>query len=489
MKRSSLLSRTLMGAIAVLFAGIVLADEKPADAEVAAKAADLAGTKVTAKTPDDMINDINSNLAGAVEDQQNRLLEDVKDCFKQTKGQVDPLSALSIQAAGDANLASVELLSAYTPLSRNVGRWFVPKTLAVRLTTTLPATTGELSEYGDTQLLLREGGLFNAYFSFGGSPAWFRGGCGEQSGAFEAKLTNEVLGDYIRPYSTDKLYLHVHPLPAIARWYMTHGVGIKGIRTGLSDDEVTGEKADELSAAGAAYLGFGLDGPVHNFFDGQQGHAPAGQWDMQATVSALRINNGDLRKIYGDDVDEDWLFAFGARYKITLTKSISIFLDYNGPIGQARDFMDDVTVFSISYSPDYAQRMGLKQPDAAEEAGSEIKDDAPESTEAPVITDEPVVDGAPVDGQAPVPEGAVDQPEGVAEPKGAVVEGAAIDPLSQAEADVAAAHRRLDTVREQQLYWAKIRLRHAKREVEDAAEAYERLGGYPGDDEYSDEEE
>lgn len=300
----------------------------------------------------------NKAFLAEVASTQDALIETGSDCIRESEGKTDPLNELAIKSAGETTLATVELLSAYTPLSRNYGQWFIPKTLAFRLSTSVPATTGTLQDFGDLQLLMRDGALFNGYFSFAASPIWFQGGCGTRKSAFKV-AANATLGEYIRPFTPDKLYLSRHPLPAIARFYFTHGIGLKALRTGLKNDETTGEDANQIAAAGTAFIGLGIDGPAHNLLDGDEGRMPSGKTDFQINGSATRINRATLDHLYGPGIDDQWVYAAGARYQLTLSKAISVLVDFSAPLGPAKEFMGSVTVFSIAYSLDYAKGRGL----------------------------------------------------------------------------------------------------------------------------------
>lgn len=247
------------------------------------------------------------------------------------------LGEFAATIAGDTTLVSADLFSGYSKFTENWGS-LRPKALGFRISSSVPADAATLPKYADAQLALRDGGLLNAYLSLTGSPYWY----------VKNDPSCRAIG-FARPFVPDRQYLAVHPVSPLMRAYLTHGVGIKAIKTGLKDDEATDEDSSGLAAAGVAYLGVGVNGPV---WDAKgNGTDASGMLDLQIYVAGARMNEDTLSKLYAQEVDEPWVLTAGVRFDLFVTNVIAITAEYAAPFDNAKDFVDSVTLFSVKYNP------------------------------------------------------------------------------------------------------------------------------------------
>lgn len=261
---------------------------------------------------------------------------------------------LALSLAGDTTLATADVLKAYSPITDKVGSWFVPKALGVRLSASVPATTSTLADYGNAQILLRDGGLVTGYLSLSASPAWFVEKCEDKATALTSqdKKVAQRSKKFSRRFQPDRIYLHAHPVPPFLRAYMTHGIGMKAIRLGLEDDDESGEDASSVAAAGVFYFGLGIDGPVVDLTDQDRAdHSVSGAIDLQIYGAVTRVNGRTLSELYQSPIDDDWVYNAGIRMSLLVTDRVALKIDFTAPLGGAKEYMDEVTTFSISYNP------------------------------------------------------------------------------------------------------------------------------------------
>ena len=258
-----------------------------------------------------------------------------------TESGVDPFSGLSTQLAGDTSLVSAELLKAFAPFTQSRGQWFLPKAIGIRATTSIPVTTSTKSDYGDAAILLRDGGLVGLTLTLMGSPYWYVDGC------------ETAMGDdgWIRPFYPDRTYLAFHPVKPLTRAYITHGLTGRAIKAGLEDDD--DDSGSDIAAAGTAYIGLGFDGPIGLFRNGDGSATTAGTIDFQLGYQFTKIGARTLQTLYENpSIEATHIESIFGIFKLTVTESIYIDVEYVSPRGGAAEFMGEVTTFRIGYNFD-----------------------------------------------------------------------------------------------------------------------------------------
>lgn len=249
--------------------------------------------------------------------------------------------------AGDVTLGVAEIVTAFGPW-RSADRDPISSGIGLKVTAAAPVTSSELAEFGDVQFLGRDGALLTLYISDSPSPAWFKSSC-DNVGKVLDELTKSK---YRRSFKPDRWYLAGVPYPELS-WYWTHAVGAKLVRTGLQDDAASGEDGNEVAAAGAAYMGLGLDGPISDYTKGAA-RGDEGTLDAEIYISGVATNEATLTKLYGVPVDDGIAYSAGLRFSLHMTNRLSVDVEYATPLDSAKEFMNDVAIFSISYKTDAA---------------------------------------------------------------------------------------------------------------------------------------
>jgi hypothetical protein len=277
---------------------------------------------------------------------------DLTSCLKEGPSPDSEIFPELSTSIGDATLVTVDVFTGYSSFSESKGDFGSgPKALGIQVSSSLPATSPTLEDYANATLLLRKGGILNAYFSLSSSPKWFDSQVCPQKQVDFNEASNKKYKNWVRNYMPDRLYFSLYPVPPLLKAYFIHGVGIKAFKTGLVDDPNIGDSGSDIDVGGTVYIGFGVDGPVWLSNDTKNDLGPAGTLDMQVNLSYTRVNSGTLRKMYSvDNLDESNVYAAGAKLSLIVTRRVSLELDYVAPIGSSKEFMSETVYFNVAYA-------------------------------------------------------------------------------------------------------------------------------------------
>lgn len=210
--------------------------------------------------------------------------------------------------------------------------------IGIDLSTSVPISGATLGDYGRQELLTRNGGLVNAYFSFSGR-----------------NYSNEAYSWGDRAANLDHLYwidVFGPREPATAKealGYFSEGIGVKALKTSLTG-------TNSLAAQGTAYFGVGLDGPL--FFAAENttdvaekiSNNPAGMVSLEVYACENYVNGQTLTTLLGTKDPPHTYPALGVNLSLNITSSIAIQLQYTDAVGSGRNSVGHVAMFTIGYN-------------------------------------------------------------------------------------------------------------------------------------------
>jgi len=263
------------------------------------------------------------------------------------------MSSFDTKYDGKTTIATVRLVNAYAYMFKD-NLSVSPHILGIKLSTSLPVGNVPASDYFANELLLREGGIVNAYFSF----RWAK-----SSQYFSAE---NVWGD--RKYAVDRKYLAVNydktgnvdnteKLMAAAEAndiglndeilsYVGHGLGVKALKTSM-DSSSTTSATSSAAAVGSFYLAWGFDGP----FTILGGDEKQGGISFEAFGSLNVGNKKTINAMFGTEKAKAIFANYGVTGKIYLPGQFQIGVTYGAALGKStRSFAKEVVSYSIGYN-------------------------------------------------------------------------------------------------------------------------------------------
>lgn len=271
------------------------------------------------------------------------------DCEDQDGAAFNNFSGVS---GSEVQFVSSDVISAYT----QIGDGTKPGSrVGLRVSTSLPVKIDDQKRYVDHELQLRDGGIANLAFSiastglFVSKPAQAAPTAPAADGvpATVAAATPPAppkvgclsLG---RTLKVDRHYFGLDDLSdqSNSLFYWSNGIGVRGVKRADAAD-----KNEKTSAAGFAYIGFGIDGALKASKGGE------GYFDFSARVTYNRVNKDFMAPLYGGSTIENVLSASVA-LKFNVTSAVAASIEYSTPIGGAKSYgMNEIALISLTYAP------------------------------------------------------------------------------------------------------------------------------------------
>jgi hypothetical protein len=258
-----------------------------------------------------------------------------------------------------AVIATAQILSGLAPILQLSN----PTNIGVQMSASLPAGTSSLRDYADHELLLRDGGFFNGYFSFFASkPSEWEKNWGDRryavnrlywsisrarwnvAGAQKRVRDNPNNAELKAALATALEELHqMESKPDQMYFYIAHAVGFKAIKTSLEKDDLA------LTGVGNAYLGFGVDGPLLDSSSDSKG-----SMSIEAFAAYNVTSKRAMRALYGAGnaafTAPTSFGTWGVQARFYIVDQVFVSVSYYKPINsEARHLIHEVTAFNIGY--------------------------------------------------------------------------------------------------------------------------------------------
>jgi len=230
-----------------------------------------------------------------------------------TASPIDFFKSGNVSTTSKINLASAEILAGYS----TIDKW--TSVLSYKLTSSLPVGTPLATDYVGAELLERDGGVMNFYFSL---PA--------QSSKNWPKE---------HPYDTDKWYFYQDVSSNDLLVYMRNGFGMKGYSTAIPKSG----GSLSLDGIGEGYLGFGVDGPSTPVVG-----STSGSISLDVGVSGSITNRSELDQLFNTTSARTAFGTWNAGLSLTLS-NFTVKAFYAAAIGPGtRKFARDIAGVSVT---------------------------------------------------------------------------------------------------------------------------------------------
>lgn len=270
-----------------------------------------------------------------------------------------------------AVLTTVQIVSAYTPIRQLSD----PSNIGIQMSASLPVSAASLKDYANHELLLHDGGLFNAYFSlfptaprywkkdwgdrrlavnrFYFAPAYARWKIRQDSDAIVKDKDDATRLAKDKQDLTDDLKLLDDIQTAKQAYiYLSHGIGMKAVKTSLEEGNLS------LAGLGTAYVGLGIDGPVFDSakVDSDPSSESAGSLSLEVFAAGNVTSKRALRSLYTTsmpsfDFNRAYFFTWGAQARFYIADKVFLSAGYYRPLDRyGRDLIHEVATFSIGYN-------------------------------------------------------------------------------------------------------------------------------------------
>jgi hypothetical protein len=279
------------------------------------------------------------------------------------------LKSFGVSGSGDSQLATAEIAQTVFPIlvgkethfvsTDPAGSLYPYQGIGVHLTAAAPIQNATFTDYARQELLGRNTGMINGYISlFAGRKTKTGDRCAYEWGARKTTLDHiyfAIVGEgwhlprrvsnasdttSAKTSQSDATPNAVEPNQGLL--FLSHGLGPRAIKTSLSG-------SGELAAAGTAYVGLGIDGPLFDLGN----LSNAGGLSLEVYASTNYMNHGALEKMFNVSHAPSTFNTFGVSLKAYVTSRFSINLDYGKGLGSfGSTYLKDATILSFGYNTD-----------------------------------------------------------------------------------------------------------------------------------------
>lgn len=292
--------------------------------------------------------------SGSVAEPGSQMPSNATTCPTTSTSTAQTVSKFGISDSGDSQLVTGEIAETVFPilLGGNILSKDDPAAslspgqgVGLHITAAAPVQNATFNDYARQELLGRNTGLLNGYISlFAGRKTPPGSRCAYAWGARKSSLDHIyfALTGWHLPKRVAKSDSSDSMQPDQGLLFLSHGLGPRAIKTSLMG---TGE----LAAAGTAYVGLGIDGPL--FEVGSSGVENAGGLSLEVYASANYMNHGALEKMFNIAAAPSAFYTAGVSLRAYLNTRFSINLDYGKGLGSfGRSALKEATILSFGYN-------------------------------------------------------------------------------------------------------------------------------------------
>jgi hypothetical protein len=259
----------------------------------------------------------------------------------------DVFSKFSTTATNGSTQATVQIVSGY------INAWMksdgtlncgLTNAISVEVTATAAVTTSSFSDYAREEMLGRRAGIVNIYFNpFAGRDA---------NNPYYMWNDRALASDHIyiaSPFQTidSKLKTTARADSWAGAWdealsFYSFGFGGRAVKKAL--------QGSATAAVGTVYVGFGIDGPFHDFSNTDVSNSASGGLSFELYLTGNKASRNALNSMFGITSASSSYATYGAQLTFWATGKLFFSLEYDKGIGSFGErVLRDASLFRFGY--------------------------------------------------------------------------------------------------------------------------------------------